>query len=226
MSVRTCAAIVMAATVLGSSGCEAEPERDPPMDPVIYVAMSADALTASSAVSTFWGTRFQDHFTGSWTAPTMHGMYDSADPSSIPTCDGKAVGADNAWYCRSDHSVMWDAQLLYDGYLTGDAFVYFIIAHEYGHAVLAQLDASLQSAAGELQADCIAGFTLASVGANGAVIWEAGDDQELAAALAATADQHPWTEVEDHGSPEERIDAFASGATYGLGACIPASTAG
>jgi len=43
----------------------------------------------------------------------------------------------------------------------GRAWVYLIIAHEWGHAIQARLSRRMVSVAAELQADCLAGATLA-----------------------------------------------------------------
>lgn len=102
----------------------------------------------------------------------------------------------------------------------GDAWVYLIIAHEWGHAIQARLQADQVSVAAELQADCLAGATLFGAAELGFLQFEQGDTEELARTLAAVADDFPWTEESDHGDARQRTDAFNRGAAGGRSACI------
>lgn len=72
-----------------------------------------------------------------------------------------------------------------------------------------------------VQADCLAGATLFGAAADGELVFESGDQKELAAALSALADETSWTGSKDHGDPFERIGSFDQGRLYGLTACIP-----
>jgi hypothetical protein len=101
----------------------------------------------------------------------------------------------------------------------GDAWVYLIIAHEWGHAIQARLDRSLVSVAAELQADCLAGVSLQGAAQDGLVRIEAGDSEELQKTLIAVADDFPWTDESDHGNAQQRISAFNAGVNGGVAAC-------
>jgi predicted metalloprotease len=96
----------------------------------------------------------------------------------------------------------------------GDAWVYLIIAHEWGHAIQARLQADQVSVAAELQADCFAGATLRRRRPRPAAVRARGH-QELQETLTAVADDFPWTKQSDHGDAQQRISAFNQGAQGG-----------
>jgi predicted metalloprotease len=102
----------------------------------------------------------------------------------------------------------------------GDAWVYLIIAHEWGHAIQARLDQSLVSPAAELQADCLAGASLKGAAQDGLIQFEPGDDEEIGKTLSEVADDFPWTSESDHGNAQQRTSAFSQGANGGVAACI------
>jgi predicted metalloprotease len=104
----------------------------------------------------------------------------------------------------------------------GDAWVYFIIAHEWGHAIQFRLHASLtQAVPSELQADCFAGAELYGATRDRTLIFEQGDEKEIVNGITFAADQTPWTSGADHGSALERVQAFALGKNGGMNACLP-----
>ena len=103
----------------------------------------------------------------------------------------------------------------------GDAWVYLIIAHEWGHAIQARLQADQVSVQAELQADCLAGATLFGAADRGLLQFEPGDTEELAKTLAAVADDFPWTKESDHGDAQQRTASFNEGAKGGPQACLP-----
>jgi predicted metalloprotease len=105
----------------------------------------------------------------------------------------------------------------------GDAWVYLVIAHEWGHAIQYRLNASLQSKAAELQADCFAGAALYGAAADGTLLFEEGDEKEITLGLTAIADETPWTDQGDHGNAFERVQSFAAGRSGGVPACLPTS---
>ena len=102
----------------------------------------------------------------------------------------------------------------------GDAWVYLIIAHEWGHAIQARLRADQVSVAAELQADCFAGADPVRRGRARPAAVRARDTQELQETLTAVADDYPWTKQSDHGDARQRISAFNQGAQGGVRACL------
>ncbi|MFE2123596.1 neutral zinc metallopeptidase [Rhodococcus aetherivorans] len=181
--------------------------------------MLVDLGHAVVAVGQFWDAHFTELFGLPYTAPEVVGLY-SEDTDNALVCAGQAQPADNALYCPQGHYVAWGDELIAQGTEIGDAWAYFVVAHEWGHAVAAQLPASLVTDDQELQADCLAGAAIYGAVAEGTLILEPGDEQELVEALAALADQTPWTTSTDHGDAFERVDAFNRGRTGGVDACL------
>ncbi|MFD5156846.1 hypothetical protein ACFWMJ_02005 [Streptomyces hawaiiensis] len=172
-------------------------------------------------VDAYWKGHWSEFFTGTYVPPTVLGAYDGASPDA-PTCDGEPLLDDNAFYCPpSEDYVAWDSDLMRDGYQYGDAFVYLVVAHEWGHAIQNRLEVQLRTIDGELQADCLAGAELEGAARDGTIVFEPGDVDELRTALARDADTTPWTKVGDHGSASERIDAFTMGQRLGVEGCLP-----
>jgi len=144
-----------------------------------------------------------------------------------PSCSGQHVdGSGNAYYCRGEDYLAWD-WAWFGAYFTddriGDTFVYFVIAHEWGHAIQARLDLSLVSVGAELQADCLAAAALVGSQRDGTLSFERGDRGEVFQSLAEIADEVEWGNTRDHGAPDERIEAYQAGERGGVRACLPNS---
>lgn len=182
-------------------------------------AMKEDEQTAVTAVDTFWRRHFTEQFGQPYQSPRVAGAYIGENG---PPCGGEPASVPfNAVYCRPGDFVAWDDKLMAAGYSQiGDAWVYLIIAHEWGHAIQARLRSDRVSVAAELQADCLAGAALQGAAADGLIAVEPGDSEEIARTLAAVADDYPWTDESDHGNAEQRTSAFNTGAAGGVAACI------
>ncbi|MFD7244722.1 neutral zinc metallopeptidase [Streptomyces massasporeus] len=215
LRIRLCA--VLATAVLAVSGGHAygAPARDD---------MGQDIDTAVEGVDAYWDAHWSEFFTETYVPPTVLGEYDGAS-ANVPTCDGEPLADDNAQYCSTDEDyVAWDTDLMRFGYRYGDAFVYLVVAHEWGHAIQNRLEAELQTLDGELQADCLAGAELQGAAEDGTVVFESGDVDEVHTALVRDADRTPWTKEGDHGSASERVDAFTLGQELGVEGCLPEET--
>lgn len=187
-----------------------------------FAAVQAELDDAVEVVDQFWETHWSEFYTGAYGAPTVVGTYDYSDPADTTSCLGELAPPDNAIYCP-DHSVMWEKGLMEEAYAAGDAFVYLIVAHEWGHAIQAQIAASEVWNASELQADCFAGAALFGAAADGTLLFEEGDAAEITNGLTTLADLTAWTDTSDHGDPFDRIDAFNDGRTLGVAGCYPRS---
>jgi uncharacterized protein len=188
-----------------------------PVDGVDQGDLGEDEDGAVGAVDAYWQRTFPEAFRGSYRSPQVRGGYTG---TSGPTCGGQPSVAFNAFYCPSQDFLAWDQNLMAAGYRQiGDAWVYLIIAHEWGHAIQARLQADQVSVAAELQADCLAGATLFGAADLGFLTFERGDTQELAETLQAVADDYPWTRESDHGDARQRTQAFQQGAQDGPTAC-------
>jgi predicted metalloprotease len=190
-----------------------------PIDQVDADSLAGDERTAVAVTDAFWKQAFPDAFGRSYRSPRVKGGYRGEDG---PTCGGEPSVAFNAFYCPSEDYLAWDENLMAAGYQQiGDAWVYLIIAHEWGHAIQARLQRDQVSVQAELQADCLAGATLFGAAERGLVQLEPGDTEELSRTLAAVADDFPWTKESDHGDARERASSFNRGAQGGVAACLP-----
>jgi uncharacterized protein len=214
-----------------------------------------DYYGALELVDTWWATHWSEYFTESYTAPQLiegyygPGLY-SRDNSSVDprdevrqpdevqfTCKGELLAPDNALYCGptpeypAEDFVAFDIEFLLAARTLGDVFVYVIVAHEWGHAIAADLEEALVPAWYELQADCFAGAALQGAVTDGTLVWEEGDDRELVDGLTDIGSLADWgVEYTDpltgeprqatHGSPLQRIDWFLRGARDGVESCL------
>jgi hypothetical protein len=198
---------------------------DVPVDSTIDAAPGADdsdtrAVDERSAVSItdrFWSGWFGDRGLR-YVAPTVEGGYTGTDG---PSCAGEPSVPGNAYYCPTGNFLAWDEDLMRAGYTQiGDAWVYLVIAHEWGHAIQAQLPDRFVSRAVELQADCLAGAALQGAADQGLVRIEPGDDEEIAQTLQAVADDYRWTDESSHGNARQRTAAFQGGVRDGVEGCL------
>lgn len=181
-----------------------------------------DINTAVQVVNDYWAQHWSEFFTGTYVPPNVVGLYDGSTPGA-PVCAGITLDAGNAFYCRDGHYVAWDTELMGNGFTYGDSWVYLVVAHEWGHAIQAQLVPELQTVGHELQADCLAGAALYGSARDGNLQLESGDEKEIANGLTFSADDIPWTRSDDHGDALERIQWFAAGRSGSVSSCLPTS---
>lgn len=174
---------------------------------------------AVQVVNDYWARHWPDYFTGTYRAPEIKGSYNGDDPNRL-TCSGEIAQAFNAFYCIREDYLAWDFNLMKTGYAKGDAWIYLVVAHEWGHAIQNRLQMGLVSEAGELQADCLAGAVLTGAEADGTLNWEEGDTTEIGQALSAFGDDLPWTDPSSHGDAIERVTAFGRGRANGVRGCL------
>jgi uncharacterized protein len=180
-------------------------------------SMRDDEAAAVRAVDTFWRRQFLHVFGREYRSPRVWGRYIGTNG---PSCAGQPSVPFNAFYCQPGDFLAWDERLMASGYSQiGDAWVYLVIAHEWGHAIQARLRRDLVSVAAELQADCLAGAALQGAANEGLIVIEPGDSEEIAQTLAAVADDYPWTNESDHGNAAERTSSFNTGVEGGVKAC-------
>lgn len=174
--------------------------------------------SAVHAVDGFWRRHFQRYFHRDYVSPRVLGAYHG---TAGPSCDGDPALAFNAFYCKPGDFLAWDDALMAAGnQRIGDAWIYLIIAHEWGHAIQARVNHRLVSVADELQADCLAGATLHGAQQDRLIAEDPGDDREIERGLSAVADDYPWTATGDHGDAQQRIAAYRRGTRGGVPACF------
>lgn len=210
---RVCAAAVTPILLVSGSYAYSAPARQGD-------AMQEDIDAAVYGVDEFWKAHWSDFFTESYVPPQILGLYDGRS-AEVPTCNGEPLVPDNALYCPPEDYLAWDVGLMREGYATGDAYVYFVVAHEWGHAIQSRLDVELQDVATELQADCLAGAELQGAANDDFIVFEQGDAEELTNAIYSVSDDLPWTNAGDHGNADERSNAFIQGLDGGVSACLP-----
>ncbi len=132
---------------------------------------------------------------------------------------------DNAFYCGKDHAIYYDVRFLGREFAShGEYAPVFIIAHEWGHLVQANLDLlagdSLYSIDVELQADCFAGVYMQDAQLRKLVVEKDLDSAVVALFHAGDEVGTPWNDPAAHGTAGERIDAFNAGFTEGIDACM------
>ncbi len=216
-AVAVAVAALVSGCVLSTESPREEQARADPIDRVNREEFDADVSGAVAATDGFWRRTFADEFGRSYRPPRVAGGYLGEDG---PSCAGEPSVPFNAIYCPAEDFIAWDENLMAAGYeQIGDAWVYLIIAHEWGHAIQARLERDRVSVAAELQADCLAGATIFGAARLGLVDLEPGDTEELARTLTAVADDFPWTTERDHGNARQRTSAFDTGAQDGVSAC-------
>lgn len=182
---------------------------------------------AEFATDVYWRNQFPALFGLPYDPPSSQGFYDGTRPSLAPTCSGVTLTAYNAFYCPAEHYVAYDINLVSEAYrFNGDGFVYFLVAHEWAHAIQERMPQRFVAAAHELQADCLAGAALfgntanaVTVDGNGTITFEPGDFEELFETFEQIGSL-PWISGGSHGSADERRSAFALGANEGVPSCL------
>lgn len=179
-----------------------------------------DLRTAETITDDYWRRHWERLFTGRYRSPRVVGLYNGRDPRTTPVCGDERLQRGNAAYCPAGDFVAWDVHLMRSGYARGDAWVYLVIAHEWGHAIQNRLRRGLVSPAAELQADCLAGAVLYGSAGDGTLKFEDGDEQELVDAFRIIGDRAPWTKPGDHGTSDQRLRSFSRGGAKGVNSCF------
>jgi uncharacterized protein len=129
----------------------------------------------------------------------------------------------SAAYCGRDHTIYLNVYFLYSQMqrvsqrlgTDSDMAAIVVLAHEYGHSVQAQ--APVFRGYMELNADCLAGaFTLYSAQKG---YLDSDDIAEARNGLYMNPEFSVWFDRNSHGTSEERVAAFDTGYSYGVGAC-------
>ena len=139
------------------------------------------------------------------------------------TCGDEPLPRNNAVYCSAGDFIAYDVNWAFGAFRqVGDAFLYYLLGHEYAHGIQARLGIRKRlTIQQELQADCMAGAFLGDSARGGSLEVQKGDTDELARGLQAVGDApgQPWFAEGAHGSPEQRTQAFASGFNESLAPC-------
>lgn len=138
-------------------------------------------------------------------------------------CGGQPLGLNNAAYCSAGDFIAYDVNWAYQAFRQiGDAFIFYLLGHEYAHAVQLRLGVQAQfTIQQELQADCMAGAYIGDSERRNWLSLAEGDTEELAAGLEAVGDDpgQPWFAEGSHGTAQQRTQAFANGYQDSLEPC-------
>ena len=192
-----------------------------------------ETASAFVVVNTYWSDLFaswdgQQGEPIQWWTPDLYrgdGFYDSARGSAID-CSG-TPGPINASFCPNGSgsgTVSWDLELFRQEELFGDGPIYATVAHEIGHAAQARFRFDDEGGASppvwdtvhtELQADCLAGATLAKAEQDGYLVIAPGELGEIAAFTRFFNEDGG-----DHGTDAQRIAAFDDGHNGDIESCL------
>jgi predicted metalloprotease len=138
-------------------------------------------------------------------------------------CGGEAIPKNNAVYCPAGDFIAYDVNFAVTAFAKiGDAFLYYLLGHEYGHGIQVRLGIQYSyTIEQELQADCMAGAYIGDSVKSGVLTIEEGDIDEFREGLLAVGDDPsiPWFTPGAHGTAEQRASSFFGGYERSLPAC-------
>jgi predicted metalloprotease len=138
-------------------------------------------------------------------------------------CGGQPLTRNNAAYCSAGDFIAYDVNWAFAAFRQiGDAFLYYLLGHEYAHGIQARLGIQKQfTIQQELQADCMAGAYIGDSVRSGQLTLQDGDLDELARGLEAVGDApgQPWFAEGSHGTAQQRTQAFSNGFDHSLTPC-------
>ncbi|BCJ56435.1 hypothetical protein Asp14428_79100 [Actinoplanes sp. NBRC 14428] len=138
-------------------------------------------------------------------------------------CGGQALGLRNAAYCSAGDFIAYDADWAFAAFRQiGDAFIFYLLGHEYAHAIQRRLGIQKQfTIQQELQADCMAGAYIGDQEKANRLRLDDGDLDELARGLQAVGDDpgQPWFAEGAHGTAQQRTSSFSKGYRRSLDPC-------
>ena len=185
------------------------------------------AIEAIADLQAFWADHFPKLYDEDY-KPVEGGLYALTPQSeSGPACASSYDDvAGNAFYCKLDDSVAWDASGLLPELKKkyGDFVIPVVLAHEFGHAVQQRsgyFDQNKLTVSSELQADCFAGGWSRHAQDDGVFDVNAADLDSSLAGILDLRDT-PGTNVKDpsaHGSGFDRVSAFQDGYDNGVEKC-------
>lgn len=209
------------------------PTATPTATPTVEISGDASAAVNVLAVAaivdlqSYWQEVFPELY-GDDYQEVAGGLYAlTSDSDSGPECASSYADVrGNAFYCKVDDSVSWDAEQLLPELQEkyGDFVIPVVLAHEWGHAMQQRsgfFEQNELTVSSELQADCFAGSWSAHAQETGAFDVSSA---ALDAALAGILDLRdtPGTSSTDssaHGSGFDRVSAFQDGFDNGAAAC-------
>jgi uncharacterized protein len=176
----------------------------------------SDAVTSAEAYWTEVFNRSQRRFT------PIRQVIAYTEEGEV-SCGGEPVPRNNAVYCPAGDFIAYDVNFAVNAFArVGDAFLYYLLGHEYGHGIQVRLGIEYQfTIEQELQADCMAGAYIGDSVKAGALELADGDLEEFREGLLAVGDDPdvPWFAPGAHGTAQQRTGAFFDGYEDSLSPC-------
>lgn len=139
------------------------------------------------------------------------------------TCGTEPLPSNNAVYCSAGDFIAYDVNFAVRAFKRiGDAFVYYLLGHEYSHGIQTRLGIAYQfTIEQELQADCMAGAYIGDSVRAKTLVLQPGDIEEFQRGLLAVGDDPgtPWFAPGAHGTAQQRTVAFFNGYRSSLALC-------
>jgi predicted metalloprotease len=138
-------------------------------------------------------------------------------------CAGEPLGLNNAAYCSDGDFIAYDVNWALGAFRqVGDAFIFYLLGHEYAHAIQVRLGIRKKfTIQQELQADCMAGAYLGDSQRAKRLLVQPSDIAEFRRGLLAVGDDpgQPWFAEGSHGTARQRTEAFVNGYNTSLKPC-------
>lgn len=178
-----------------------------------------DIRGAAGSAEVYWRGRFEESGIG-FTPIRQIGSY--REDGEV-NCGGEPIPRNNAVYCSAGDFIAYDVNWAVGAFTeVGDAFLYYLLGHEYAHGVQVRLGIQYgYTIQQELQADCMAGAYIGDGERTKLLTVEEGDIEELRQGLLAVGDDPsvPWFQPGAHGTAEQRTQAFFEGYERSLEPC-------
>lgn len=178
-----------------------------------------DIEAAKDIAEAYWQARFQS--SGLRFQPV--GRLIAYEREGEVSCGSEPLGLNNAAYCSAGDFIAYDVNWAFGQFQQiGDAFIFYLLGHEYAHGVQLRLGISKQfTIQQELQADCMAGAYIGDSVRDERLRLQDGDLDELRDGLESVGDApgQPWFAEGSHGSAEQRTQSFAKGFDDSLAPC-------
>jgi predicted metalloprotease len=198
---------------------KATPAGDDPDGTDTPEEFEADLGDAQRVAETYWEAEFKS--SGIGFDPVAQAIPYEKDGEI--DCGGQGLGLNNAAYCSAGDFIAYDVNWAVGAFRqVGDAFIFYLLGHEYAHAVQVRLGIRYRfTIQQELQADCMAGAYIGDSVKAGTLTLDRGDIDELRQGLLAVGDDpsQPWFAPDAHGTARQRTDAFFEGYEGSLGPC-------
>ena len=210
------AAPAPAPTRTAAPAASADPDEDGTDTPAEF---AKDLTSAQQIAETYWQGEFSA--SGIQFRPVAELIPYQRDGEV--DCGGQPLGLNNAAYCSAGDFIAYDVNWAFDSFRQiGDAFIFYLLGHEYAHAIQLRLGIQKQfTIQQELQADCMAGAYIGDSVRDEKLQLQDGDIDELRRGLEAVGDApgQPWFAEGSHGSAQQRTQSFANGFDDSLDAC-------